>query len=154
MCQIDIRKSEAWRIYRTTTRNWHQIWVWFRVPMKDLRVWIKIFAAISDWFSKQKKVPLWLCQIDVRKSFGWQIYRTTTWNWHQICIWIWSNFKKFRVKIEIISTSFDWISKQEVKLLLFLSNWYCRKLGLTDLPGYEKKLISDMNLILSFYERS
>ena len=30
----------------------------------------------------------------------------------------------------------------------------CQKLGLADLPGHNRKLTSDMNLDLSFYERS
>ena len=41
--------------------------------------------------------------------------------------------KNLKCKIEILATVFGWISKHQSNLLLFLLNWYCRKLGLTDL---------------------
>ena len=55
--------------------------------------------------------------------------------------------------VEIISAIFDWISKQQVNLSLFLFDWYYWKLGLTSLPGHDGKSASDVNLISSFYER-
>ena len=36
-------------------------------------------------------------------------------------------------------------------LLLFLSNWYCRKLGLTDLPAHRRKVMSDKKIICYSY---
>ena len=50
------------------------------------------------------------------------------------------------MKVEIISAIFDRISKQQENLSLLLSDWYCQKLGLTDLPGHDGKLASDMTL--------
>ena len=37
---------------------------------------------------------------------------------------------------------------------MFLSDWYCQKMGLTDLPGHDRKVMSDMNFILRPYYRS
>ena len=62
----------------------------------------------------------------------WRSCQATTGNWHQIWIWLEGNFKEFRVQIEIFAAVFDWISKQQLNLLLLLSDWYCGKLGLTD----------------------
>ena len=52
------------------------------------------------------------------------------------------NFKirGFIVQIEIIADIFDRFSKQRVNLLLFLSNRYCLKLVLIDLPGHDGKV--------------
>ena len=48
-----------WRIYRNTTGNWHQIWIWFWPPLKGLRVQAQIFTAIFDWvFKEQTNLPL------------------------------------------------------------------------------------------------
>ena len=57
------------------------------------------------------------------------------------------------MQIEIIAVIFDWTSKQQVNLLLFVSDWYSQKLELKDLPGHDGKSRSDLNLILAFYER-
>ena len=59
--------------------------------------------------------------------------------------------KECRVKIEILAAIFDWISKQQFNLLLFLSDRYCGKFLLTDLPCRGGKMASDMNFILSPY---
>ena len=57
------------------------------------------------------------------------------------------------MQIEIIAAIFDWISKQQLNLSLFLSSWYCRKLRMTDLPGRDRKVRSHMHFILSPYEK-
>ena len=88
------------------------------------------------------------------KSRGWRIYRATTGKWHQISIWFEDSVKGFGVQIEILASVFDWISKQQLNLSLFLWDWYCRKLGLTDLPGHDGKVTSAINFILSPYYRS
>ena len=36
---------------------------------------------------------------------------------------------------------------------MFLSDWYCRKLVLTDLPGHDGKMTSHINFILNGYHR-
>ena len=72
---------------------------------------------------------------------------------HQIWIWIESIVKGFRVPIEILWSVFEWTSKQQLNLLLFLSDLYCRKLELTDLPSHDGKVTSDTNFILSPYYR-
>ena len=51
------------------------------------------------------------------------------------------------VQIEIVAAVYDWIFKQQLNLLLFLSDWYCGKLGLTDLPGHDGKVTSDGKMI-------
>ena len=71
----------------------------------------------------------------------------TTEKWHQIWIWFEVSVKEFKVQIEIFAFVFDWIFKQQLNLLLILSDWYCRKLGLTDLPGHDGKLISHKKII-------
>ena len=53
-CKIDIGKSRCWRIYRATTRKWHQIWMWFEGSVKVFGVQIEIIASVFDWISKQK----------------------------------------------------------------------------------------------------
>ena len=53
------------------------------------------------------------------------------------------------MQIEILASVFDWISKQQLNLSLFLWDWYCRKLKLTDLPGHDGKVTSEINFILS-----
>ena len=60
---------------------------------------------------------------------------------------------RVNMQIEIIAAIFDWISKQQLNLSLFLSYWYCRKLWLTDLPGRDRKVRSHMHFILSPYEK-
>ena len=83
----------------------------------------------------------------LRKSGAWRSYRATTGNWHQIWIWFKGNFKGFRLQIEIVAAVYDWIFKQQLNLLLFLSDWYCGKLGLTDLPDHDGKVTSDGKMI-------
>ena len=75
-------------------------------------------------------------------------------NLRQIWITFVGNFKGFRLQIEILSTVFGWIAKHQLNLLLFLSDWYSRKLGLMDLLGHDGKVISHINFILSPYYRS
>ena len=60
-----------------------------------------------------------MCQIDIAKSVGRRIYRATTAYWHQIWIWFGGNFKGFRVEIEVLSATFDWISNQQLNVCLF-----------------------------------
>ena len=36
---------------------------------------------------------------------------------------------------------------------MFLSDWYCEKLGLTDLPGHDGKVRSDMEMIFISHQR-
>ena len=56
------------------------------------------------------------------------------------------------VQIEILWSVFDWTSKQQLNLLLFLSDCYCRKLWLMDLPGHNGKVTSDKKTISILYE--
>ena len=51
----------------------------------------------------------------------------------------WKVAKVIRVEIKIIAPVFDWISKQQLNLLLSLSDWYWEKMGLTDLPDHDGK---------------
>ena len=47
----------------------------------------------------------------------------------------------------------DWTSKQQLNLVLFLPDcWFCRKLGLTDLPGHNGKVTPDKKIISIPYE--
>ena len=69
-------------------------------------------------------------------------------------MWFEGSVKGFGVQIEILASVFDWISKQQLNLSFFLWDWYCRKLGLTDLPGHNGKVTSDINFILSPYYSS
>ena len=64
-----------------------------------------------------------------------------------------SNIKVFRVQIEIFAAVFDWISKQQLNLLLFLSDWHCGKLGLTDLLGHDRKVTLDKKMIFISHQR-
>ena len=54
----------------------------------------------------------------------------------------------------IIAVIFDWISKQQLNLLLFLSDWYCWKLWSTDLPDHDVKVMSDKKMICNSYQRN
>ena len=49
--------------------------------------------------------------------------------------------------MEILAAVFDWISKQQLNLFLFLLDPYCRKLGLMGLPGHNVKVTSDKKMI-------
>ena len=88
------------------------------------------------------------------KKGGWRSYRATTRNWHQIWIWFAGSFKGFKVQIEILGAVFDWISKQLLNSWLFLSDWYCRKLWLPDLPGHHGKATSDRKMIFISPQRN
>ena len=131
--QTDIGKNWGWRIYRTTTGKWRQIRKWFLSLVKGSREEIGIIADILQWFLKEQVNFDCVCKVDIGKSWGWGTYRATTGNWYQIWIWFEKNFKEFRVQIEILGAVFDWITKQQLNLLLLLSDWYRGKLGLTDL---------------------
>ena len=63
------------------------------------------------------------------------------------------NFKGFRVQIEILAAVFDWISKQQLNLLLFLSDWYWGELELTDLPGHDGKVTKIKKIIFISHQR-
>ena len=151
--QIDIAESWGWRIYWITTRNWRQIRKWFWSLIKKLRVVIEIIEAIFLWFWKQ--------QVSFQLFFE-DLYLEKWWltdlpghdgNRREIWIWFEDNFKEFRVRIEILVTVFGWVSKQQSNLLLFLSDWYYRKLGLTDLPGNDRKVMSDKKMILITHQK-
>ena len=60
----------------------------------------------------------------------------------------WGYMEGLRVQIETIVAIFDWFFKQQANFLLVVSDWYCEKPGLTDLPGHDVKLTPDMNLAL------
>ena len=62
-----------------------------------------------------------------------------------------NELKGFKVQIEIIAAIFDLISKQQVNLSLFPSDWYCRNLGLTELLAYRGKVMSDKKMIYNSY---
>ena len=57
------------------------------------------------------------------------------------------------VQIATFSAIFNWISKQQVNLSLFLLDLYCRKFGLMNLLGYDGKLTSDKKMIWNSYLR-
>ena len=57
------------------------------------------------------------------------------------------------MQIDIISVIFNWISKQQVNLSLFLSDWYCWKLGLMNLPGHDGKVTLDKKMICNSYQK-
>ena len=118
------------------TGKWCQIRKWFLTHIKDITLHIDILQSFSSDFWNNKKIWHCLRQIDIGKSWGWRIYRATTWsrckiwiwfttgNWHQIWIWLEGNFKGFMVQIEIPAAISNSISKQQVNLLLFLPDWY------------------------------
>ena len=87
------------------------------------------------------------CKIDIGKQ-GWgPIYRATTEKWHQIWICFEVSDKEIKVQIEILAFIFDWIFNQQLNLFLILSDWYCRKLGLTDWPGHDRKVVPDKKIV-------
>ena len=107
------------------------------------------FAAIFQWHLKhQVNLLIVFVRLVLRKKV-WQSYRVTTGNW----IWFESNFKGFRVQIEILPTVFDWIFKQQLNLFFLLSDWYCRKFGLTNLPGHDGKVMSAKKMISMSQQR-
>ena len=75
-------------------------------------------------------------------------------NWYQIWIWFEGNLKGFRVQIDILAVVCDRIFKQQLNLLLFLSDRYCRNFGLTDLPGHDGKVTSNKKMIFFSHERN
>ena len=106
---------------------------------------LEIFQVFL-WFSKKSvNLLLFLCGWYLKTSGMNRIYWATTWNF-RLQIWISKHIK-------IIAAIFDKISKQQVHLSLFLSDWYCQKLSLTTLLCQDGKSTSDMNLILSFHEK-
>ena len=151
--QIDIAKSWCWQIYWITTRKWRQIRKWFWSFIKKLRVVIEIIEVIFLWFWKQQvRFQLFFEDMYLEK---WWLTELSGHDGNRREIWIWfeGNFKEFRVRIEILVTVFGWVSKQQSNLLLFLSDWYYRKLGLTDLPGNDRKVMSDKKMILITHQK-
>ena len=53
----------------------------------------------------------------------------------------------------IFAAAFDWIFKQQSNLLLCLSDVFCGKLGLTNLPGHDGKVTSDKKIIFISLQR-
>ena len=51
--------------------------------------------------------------------------------------------------MEIVAASSGWISKQQLNLSLFLSDWCCRKSGLTVLLGHDGKVTSDKKMFVT-----
>ena len=90
---------------------------------------------------------------DIGRKGVWKSYRATTGNWYQIWIWFEGNLKAFRVQTDILAVVFDQIFKQQLNLLLFLSDRYCRNFGLTDLPGHDGKVTSNKKMIFFSHER-
>ena len=144
-------KSLGLRIYRATTEKWCQMRKWFLNHTKVKAMEIETLPPFFTDFPNNKEICHCLCQIDIEKSLGWRIYWATTESWRQIWIWLEGSFKEFRVQMGILAAIFNWISKQQSILLLFLSDWYCWNLVLTDLTSHKGKLISDMNFILYQY---
>ena len=138
-CQIDIAEGWGWRIYPASTRKWRHIRKGFGTQIKVKRMEIEIIAALFQWFSKQQVNCHCFCKMDIGKRGCWRVYQATMGNWYQIGKWFWTHIKCLRLQIEIIASIFDWFSKQQVNLSLFLSDWFCRKLGLTDLPDHHGK---------------
>ena len=56
------------------------------------------------------------------------------------------------MQIEIIPAISDWISKQQFSSL-FLSDWYCQKLGLMYSPGLNGKVTSDKEMICNSHQK-
>ena len=77
----------------------------------------------------------------------------TTEKWHQIWIWFEVSVKGSKVQIEIRAFVFDCIFKQQLNLLLILSDRICQKLGVTDLPGHDRKMTSDKTMIPIYHQR-
>ena len=96
-------------------------------------------SHFSVTFKKTSKFSDCFWKIDIGKKGGGRIYWVTTEKWHQIWIWFEGSVKEFKLEIEILTFVFEWTSKQQLSLLLFLPDWYCRKLGWTDLPGHDWK---------------
>ena len=115
-CKIDIEKIGFWRFYRSTTKNWRQIWIWFDSNFKGFRVQTEIFAVVSDWISKQQLNLLFFLP-------NWRIYWATRRNENQIWLWF---IKRFWVQLKIYADTPDWISKQKLSFSLLLLDWYCR----------------------------
>ena len=72
-------------------------------------------------------------------------------NWRQIWIWFEGNFKGFRMQTKVFKAVFDWISKQQLNFLTFLSDCSCRKLGLTDLLGHDRTAMPVNEIICNSY---
>ena len=83
-----------------------------------------------------------------------QIYWAMTEKWDLIWIWFEGSVKEFKLQIEILAFAFHWIFKQQLNLLLILSDWYSWKLGLTDLPGHDGKMMSNKTMISISHQRN
>ena len=57
------------------------------------------------------------------------------------------------MRTEILAAVFDRISKQQLNLLFFLSEWYWGKLTLTDLPDHVGKVTSDKKMIFVSHQK-
>ena len=136
------------------TGKWCQIRKWFLTHIEDITMEIEIFAPIYQRFSKQQESLALLASDWYWEKLGFADLLDR--NMKLMSNIKQSNFKGFSVKVEIITPYYhsNWISKQPVSLPLLLSDWYCQKLGLTDLPGHYEKSTSDMNLVLNFFERT
>ena len=117
----------------------------FELLRKALGCRYRLLKSFLSDFSRNKQICHSLCQIGIGKSSGWQSDECQIWIWFKL------KFQGFRIQIEIVQAIFIWISKQQVHLPLFLSKWYCRKLGLTDLPSQDGTLTSHKKIILNSY---
>ena len=84
-CQVDTIWTWGWSIYRATIRNWCQRRKWFVTHIKFMTMEVDVFQLFLGDFP-EKKIWHYLSQTDIAKSWGWQIYGATTWNWRQIWI--------------------------------------------------------------------
>ena len=99
---------------------WHQIRKQLLSLIKVLGwKWRLLHSFFSDTW-KDRKISNRLCKVDIKKNGGWRSYQATTGKWYEIWIWFEGSAKEVRMQIEILTSVFDWISKQQLNLSLFL----------------------------------
>ena len=68
-------------------------------------------------------------------------------------MWIWF-LAPMSKQVEIVAAIFESLSKRQINLPFFLSDWYWKNWELKHLSNHNVKGTSNMNLILSSYRRS
>ena len=135
------------QFYRVTARKWRQIWVWFEGNFKRFRVKAEFLAVLFDLISKQQSnssllLSGWYCQKLGLTNLPGRNGRVTSDKGMVL-----DSHQGHKDENRDYCSYFSVIFKTTKKILIVFVSWYWEKRGLTELPGHNGKLTSDMNLI-------
>ena len=119
-------------------------YVRYKGNFKGSRCKQRLFQPFVIVILSKKQIWHCFCQVDTIWTWGWSIYRATIRNWCQRRKWFVTHIKFMKMEIDVLQLFLgDFPDKKK-----FESDWYCEKLGLTDLRSHNMKLTSDMNFVV------